>query len=202
MIAGGRFAPDWSRYFDHINVCGATLCVSGIVPGETPWNDALGVLSVPQTQSLSFSTWSGVIGRTNLFVIGKAVNEHGQSTPELLQAFVPSAPSLTTGALIARYGDPCFVVFQYVVYNSVVVPNFTLYYPFATATINSFPGRPLLMLNKELSLAASDPVSLESYDLTSKYRGLTTCAEVNTTTVTGSVRWYGFGGFHLYSPDA
>jgi len=206
MVAGGRLNPNWTPYFDQIGVCGAKLCAFGLVPGITSWDEVKAILSVSKIQNPmlaengSVGLWGGEIDRTAFFLVGQAVNQSGQSTPAHLEAFVPSTPGLTAGIVVARYGAPCFIVFQNIFFNGLFVPDFTLFYPFASGKVSASATANGIGFSKDLDLNANDPVSLESYDLASAYNGMTTCAGVNSVDEPGKLPWRGFGSLgHLYS---
>src|SRR5579859_708605 len=76
MIASGRLNPDWRRYFDHADFCTDRLCIIGIVPGVTSWDEAKGVLSTHNIDGLELNDnvpygW-GLFGQTGFGVQAQA----------------------------------------------------------------------------------------------------------------------------------
>ena len=203
MIVGGRLSPNWTPYFDHVEVCGAQLCAFGIVPGVTSWTEARAILGntanrklLPVADNNAYNI-AGRVDRTGFFLFGQATNQSGQSVPTHFELLVPSSPGLTAGALVARFGAPCLVILQY----ALDVPNLILYYPFGSATLGTFSTMNGVATTERPSLNLDDPVSLQNYDL-DIFSGLATCADFNKLNLPGKLVWGGFRSLRIYSPNS
>jgi len=185
MIAGGRLSPDWTPYFDQIDVCGNELCILGVVPGATSWIEAERLIK-PHAQQYSSSQEYGtqdVIVRVDQTLFDLS----GPIKANIAGLLVYPEPKLilTIGAMVARFGGPCFVSSPN---SSLSGPVLDLYYPFGIAETK--PG------SYELNI--DTPISVLSADETVDNRK---CREypVSNSREFSIFSWYGFRSFHFYS---
>src|SRR5579859_4356594 len=137
MIGGGRLHPDWTPYFDHVELCDKRFCAFGIVPGVTTWSQAETMLNIQLSDIVNSNLiYTGLSDRVDRTIFLARGYKNDPSTPvvEMLFWMTPStsSKSLTVGAFIARFGPPCFVY-----YTDFGWPLFTLYYPFGVVSTQS-----------------------------------------------------------------
>ncbi len=208
MIASGRLNPDWRRYFDHADFCTDRLCIIGIAPGITSWDEAKSVLYTHNISGLKLNDnvkygW-GLFDQTGFGVQAQA----GSGVPQQLVMQVQfsvtgtfSTPGLTAGAVIARFGAPCFV--RYSAY--IEWPGVTLYYPFGTAYVATAIENGITLTSKsKFNFNVNTPVSLSSdvyADPNQNTMALSAqCHEFQAHALPNAYPWRGFRSTRLY-PD-
>ena len=208
MIAAGRLHPDWTPYFDHVQWCADRLCIFGIVPGVTSWDEAKGVLYTHHIDGLQLNDkvkygW-GLFDQTGFGVQAQADSSATQQLVMQVQFSVTrtaSMPGLTAGAVIARFGAPCFV--RYSAY--IEWPGVTLYYPFGTAYVApAIENGITLTAKSNFNFNVNTPVSLSSdvyADLNANSLTLNAqCRQFQALDLPNAYPWRGFRSTRLY-PD-
>jgi hypothetical protein len=192
MIVGGRLQPDWITYFDKVDICQGRFCLAGMIPGVTSWNAVEKILRGQSIDRLQLDEISeqatGVLGRTGFVVNG--LSEGYAPEPiigEIRLGVDVGSPisGLRVGALVARFGPPCFVRYSTDPNTSMV----TLYFPFGTANV--------LVGSARYGFDASSPIFMLVSDM---FMGSKDCRRVELAALPDvTFPWQGFGSVLKYA---
>ncbi len=205
MIGAGRLNPNWTPYFDHGDTCSDRLCLLGIVPGVTPWDTAQAILNGQHIPGLNFNPavrygW-GILDNT-IFTIqagtdnnpSAAANAPGHTIMQMHFSIGRSAesPGLTAGAVVARFGAPCFVRYS----ANPDWPILTLYYPFGTVYVATAHEQGLSdAAVARFALNVQTPVSIASdiySDAASQQILASQCRDFKAMALPHAFAWQGF----------